>query len=229
MEDQGFFSRGVGIIPPHIHDSPIMVIGLGGIGSWVMSALTRCGFRRLAGVDPDSVGAENVGSQMYAPSQVGEAKVEAIKRWMLPIDGYEGRVMRVGAGSALRVGQDAPMVVAACVDSMTARSAVYEAARRAGAQYLVDGRMGGQAAQVYWCCTDDTGSVARYERTLHPDSEGERLPCTMRATAFCGSLIGGLMAHRVSALLAGRAPAEMIEVDLERDECLALDPRRHEL
>lgn len=217
----GHFSRGVGLIPPDILDRPITVVGLGGIGSWTLSALSRCGFRQAEVWDHDGVGPENVGGQLYAPSQEGMTKVEAVGVWCLPSLELVRRRRAVAPDVRL-----AGEVVLSCVDSMRARKAVYEAARASGARYLVDGRMGGTGAQVYRVDLGLPGDVADYERTLHSDGVGEIAPCTERATAYAGSLIAGLMAHRTVALLRGQRPAWFIEIDLGRDEALILDPDR---
>lgn len=62
------------------------VVGLGGVGSWVVEALARMGVARLVLVDLDQVAESNINRQVQAlGSTVGLAKVEALRRRVLDI------------------------------------------------------------------------------------------------------------------------------------------------
>ncbi len=62
------------------------VVGLGGVGSWVVEALARMGVARLVLIDLDHVAESNINRQVQAlGSTVGMAKAEALKQRVLDI------------------------------------------------------------------------------------------------------------------------------------------------
>lgn len=65
----------------------IAVFGLGGVGSYVVEALARCGVGSLTLVDHDTVSVTNINRQIYAlRSTVGECKVQVAKKRIHDID-----------------------------------------------------------------------------------------------------------------------------------------------
>lgn len=59
--------------------SKIMVIGLGGVGSWVVEALVRSGFEQLIIVDLDDICVSNTNRQVHTTlATVGQFKAEAL-------------------------------------------------------------------------------------------------------------------------------------------------------
>ncbi|MBN3859762.1 tRNA threonylcarbamoyladenosine dehydratase [Neisseriaceae bacterium PsAf] len=70
-----------------INQSHICVIGLGGVGSWVVEALVRSGVGQLTIIDLDNVSESNINRQLPAlSSNFGKPKVEAIQERMLEIN-----------------------------------------------------------------------------------------------------------------------------------------------
>lgn len=62
------------------------VVGLGGVGSWVVEALARSGVAALTLIDLDQVSESNINRQIQAlGSTVGMAKAEALRRRVLDI------------------------------------------------------------------------------------------------------------------------------------------------
>ncbi|MDO4308308.1 MAG: tRNA threonylcarbamoyladenosine dehydratase [Eubacteriales bacterium] len=65
----------------------IAVFGLGGVGSYVVEALARCGVGSLTLVDHDTVSLTNINRQLYAlRSTVGKSKVQVAKERIRDID-----------------------------------------------------------------------------------------------------------------------------------------------
>lgn len=59
----------------------LAVVGLGGVGSWAVEALARCGVARLVLVDLDHVAESNINRQVQAlGSTLGQAKAEALRQ-----------------------------------------------------------------------------------------------------------------------------------------------------
>lgn len=62
-----------------IFDAHVMVVGIGGVGSWVAEALARSGIGRISLVDMDHVAESNVNRQVHAlDNTLGQAKIEAM-------------------------------------------------------------------------------------------------------------------------------------------------------
>lgn len=63
-----------------LEHSTVMVLGVGGVGSYAAEGLARAGVGRLILVDPETISLSNVNRQIHSlRSTVGEYKVEAMK------------------------------------------------------------------------------------------------------------------------------------------------------
>ena len=69
-------------------DMKVIVLGLGGVGSWCAEGLFRTGFTNMTIVDCDTVNATNINRQMPALSTtIGKKKTEVVKERLLEING----------------------------------------------------------------------------------------------------------------------------------------------
>ena len=65
----------------------ILIVGVGGVGSWCAEALVRTGARHLTLIDDDTVAVSNLNRQAQAiVATVGRPKVEALRERLLSID-----------------------------------------------------------------------------------------------------------------------------------------------
>ena len=70
-----------------LYNSKVIVFGIGGVGSFVVEALTRAGVGNLILVDNDTVCISNLNRQIHATQDtVGNVKVEAMKARVLSIN-----------------------------------------------------------------------------------------------------------------------------------------------
>lgn len=70
-----------------LHNSKVIVFGIGGVGSFVVEALTRAGVGNLILVDNDTICISNLNRQIHATqATVGNIKVEAMKERILSIN-----------------------------------------------------------------------------------------------------------------------------------------------
>ena len=68
-------------------DMKVIVLGLGGVGSWCAEGLFRTGFTNMTIVDCDTVNATNINRQMPALiATVGMKKTEVVKERLLAIN-----------------------------------------------------------------------------------------------------------------------------------------------
>ena len=62
-----------------IFNAHVVVVGIGGVGSWAVEALARSGVRRLTLIDLDHVSESNINRQIHAlEPTLGQAKAEAM-------------------------------------------------------------------------------------------------------------------------------------------------------
>ncbi len=70
-----------------VFDAHVLVVGIGGVGSWAAEALARSGVGRITLVDMDHIAESNVNRQAHALSDtLGQAKVLAMRDRMLAIN-----------------------------------------------------------------------------------------------------------------------------------------------
>lgn len=70
-----------------IFDAHVLVVGVGGVGSWAAEALGRSGVGRISLVDLDHVSESNTNRQIHALTpQFGQAKVEAMRERLQQIN-----------------------------------------------------------------------------------------------------------------------------------------------
>ena len=74
--------RLLGMTPAdRVRHAHVMVVGIGGVGSWAAEALARSGVGRLTLVDMDHVSESNINRQLHAlSSTLGMAKIEAMRQ-----------------------------------------------------------------------------------------------------------------------------------------------------
>jgi len=70
-----------------IRTAHVMVVGIGGVGSWAVEALARSGVGKLTLIDLDHVSESNINRQIHAlEATVGQAKVEAMRERIAQIN-----------------------------------------------------------------------------------------------------------------------------------------------
>ncbi|WP_394578525.1 ThiF family adenylyltransferase [Cytobacillus firmus] len=83
----------------NLRNSKVLVVGIGGIGSWIMLNLARIGIKHIVAVDPDHIETSNLPRQiLYNAEDVGKLKIEAAARRLQEVDPeiqYEGHALWV--------------------------------------------------------------------------------------------------------------------------------------
>ena len=133
-----------------IRAAHVVVIGVGGVGSWAAEALARSGVASLTLIDLDHVAESNINRQVQAVgSTVGMAKVDALRLRIADIhpqcvvEGVEEFVDE-GNWPALLT-RPAGAVIDAC-DNVRAKAAVAAWARATSTPLVVVGAAGGKRA-----------------------------------------------------------------------------------
>lgn len=134
----------------------VMVVGIGGVGSWVVEALARSGIGRLTLVDLDEVCVSNINRQLHAlDSTVGRSKAEVMVervRAISPEARVDGRVEFFTADTASRllgletdsISEDRPDFVVDAIDAMSNKVRLIALCHGAGIPLVVCGGAGGR-------------------------------------------------------------------------------------
>ena len=131
-----------------IRSAHVVVVGIGGVGSWSAEALARSGVGRLTLIDMDHVAESNINRQVHAlQTTLGQAKVLAMRERIALINPaciVEGVEEFVDADnwSAL-LPEGAAAVIDAC-DQVKAKTAMGAWARRSGVVFIAVGAAGGK-------------------------------------------------------------------------------------
>lgn len=199
------------LVPESILTTPITVIGAGGIGSFTVVALAKCGFSDITVYDMDTIEEHNIPNQFYPLDAIGHPKVSAL-----------GVVVRNFAGVELKEKyeeyreQSLSKVVVMAVDTMLTRHSIYKQCikRDSGVEWLVDGRMGGNQLEVYTSHMS-RGDKKIYEKVMWSDAEAHDTPCTARATMYNVLNIASWITNQVRLVLSGKEYKRGLIFDLE--------------
>lgn len=140
----------------------VVVVGIGGVGSWTAEALARSGVGRLTLVDLDHVAESNINRQVHAlDSTLGMAKVQAMRERIGQINPscqvqvHEEFAEEGNLDSILP--EDASALVDAC-DQVRAKVALAQWARALRKSYVTVGAAGGKQL-AHRVEVDDLGRV----------------------------------------------------------------------
>jgi len=137
-----------------IRAAHVVVVGLGGVGSWAAEALARSGVARLTLVDLDHVAESNINRQVHAlDATVGQAKVQAMRQRILQINpvcqvdcveefvGLDNWPAIAGLDSSF--GREQTAIIDAC-DQVRAKTAMAAWALKHKAIFITVGAAGGK-------------------------------------------------------------------------------------
>jgi len=119
-----------------IAQAAVLVVGIGGVGSFVCEALARSGVGTLVLIDPDVVEWSNVNRQLWAlTSTIGQPKVEVAARRLsditpqLIVHPWQWRINADNVGEAFRFPLD---FVVDAVDDIEAKAALIRETQKRG-------------------------------------------------------------------------------------------------
>jgi len=181
-------------------DNTVSVIGCGSIGSYVAKNLVKLGVTYLDMYDMDNVAEENIGTQDYNHSDIGEFKALALARSLNKMK--RGLVIRP---HIKRITSDSKLdseVVFSCVDSMSARRDVFNVVNRSiSTRFLIDVRMAIGILHIIVIPNTPIEMRNYDDFYLFDDRVALQEPCTNKATGYCAMVGAGLaISYYVDAL-----------------------------
>jgi tRNA A37 threonylcarbamoyladenosine dehydratase len=134
--------------PARMAGAHVVVVGLGGVGSWTAEALARSGLGAITLIDLDHVSESNINRQIHAlASTLGQSKIEAMAERIRQIN-PACRITLIDDFVSAENVQDVLTVpfnaVIDCADQASAKIAMILHARKQGLALLVCGGAGGK-------------------------------------------------------------------------------------
>ena len=136
-----------------IRAAHVVIVGIGGVGSWAAEALARSGVRRLTLIDLDHISESNINRQIHAlGSTVGQSKVHAMRERIADIN-PDCQVVCIEefvdsenwpAVAALGVSSDTSVSVLDACDQVKAKTAIAAWSLQNNANFITVGAAGGK-------------------------------------------------------------------------------------
>lgn len=198
-------------------DGPVAIIGLGGIGSFVLQTLTMMGVKEIIGFDPDIMESHNVSSTCYPLDYIRKAKTEAATA-LHKMYSDETQIFVARRETYTRQTESFPQVIV-CTDNMESRRSVWEVFKNP--EHWIDGnfqdclfidaRMGATSVELvsinpsrtkqqWWGDGEDP-----YLKHWQPTNTVPEAPCSMKHTVFATQHIASLVVSNYYNILAGLA------------------------
>ena len=181
-----------------IRRSHVVVVGLGGVGSWAAEALARSGIERLTLIDMDHVAESNINRQIQALSTtLGVSKIDAMAQRIAlinPTCQVQGIDEFVTADNwEALVPQDADAIIDAC-DQVLAKTAMAHWALHTRKLFITVGAAGGKrmahqvsVGDLSSCTHDPLLAKVRYRLRKHHgaprDGKKMHVSCVFSAEA----------------------------------------------
>jgi sulfur carrier protein ThiS adenylyltransferase len=192
------FARQDALVPrSKLEELAVSVIGVGAIGRQLAIQLAALGVGSLRLIDFDQVEVTNITTQGYDRADLGQSKVEATAATIHRID---PSIHVATICDRFRLRHVEGSVIFCCVDSITARAAIWRSIG-SRAEFWADGRMLGETMRILVAA--DPHSADHYATTLFAAREAQAGSCTARGTIYTAAIAAGLLVHQFSRWLRG--------------------------
>tara|TARA_E500000305_G_scaffold78256_2_gene63908 strand:- start:6787 stop:7452 length:666 start_codon:yes stop_codon:yes gene_type:complete len=190
------FQRQSSLIPAEkLSQISATVIGVGAIGRQVALQLAAIGVPRLQLIDFDQVELTNITTQGYQVADLGKFKTTATRE---AAESLAPEISITELQDRFRPRHNTGSVIFCCVDSISAREAIWRATS-AKCGFFVDGRMLGEAIRVLAISPPEMRDY--YESTLFDQSQAHTGACTAQSTIYTANIAAGMMLHQFSRFL----------------------------
>lgn len=136
------------LLAEKIRHSHVLVVGLGGVGSWVVEALARTGVEKLSLVDFDDICVSNTNRQIHATdNNTGKMKTKALKERVYSINKncQVNLIEEVfGKETEAKIFNEDYSVVVDCIDKSIEKEQLIVACRERKTPVVVIGSAGGR-------------------------------------------------------------------------------------
>jgi hypothetical protein len=179
--------------------STIGIVGLGGIGSFMVQGLAMMGWRMVMGYDSDVVVSHNLSSTCYPVKNVGMSKKESAEELF---KSYSEDWQKFVPMENFGMNHTPENMMIVCTDDMESRRMVYEKwVKLPNARFFIDMRMGATSIEL----STVTPRHDEYLKDWIPTHAVEPAPCSMKHTVFATNHVVSLGLAQVYNLVAGLA------------------------
>lgn len=135
-----------------LQQAHVVVVGIGGVGSWAAEAVARHGVGHITLIDLDNIAESNVNRQLHAvDGAFGKAKVTAMRERILSINPHcrvtemEEFITADNVGHLVQpTASDAIYGVLDCIDDANAKAALAAHCKRLNIPFVITGGAGGR-------------------------------------------------------------------------------------
>ena len=173
---------------------PVLVIGAGGIGSWLSFLLARQDLD-ITVYDFDNVDHTNLGGQLYDTQSLNQKKVTVLSKI---IKDFSNITINTYSTAYTKDDMAYPIMFAA-LDNIETRRIMYEnwitniiknPKFDNKACLFIDGRLLAESGKIFIL---DRNNYKDYEQYLYDDSSIKEQPCSFKATSHSAAIIAGIM------------------------------------
>jgi sulfur carrier protein ThiS adenylyltransferase len=165
--------------------------------------LAALGVPKLQLIDFDHVDHTNVTTQGYHWEDA-ELRRQKVFATLAEIGRIDPQIEITAIADRYRPKQSVHPIVFCCVDSISARAAIWRSLRERS-EFWADGRMLGEVIRVL--AVADESDKKHYASTLFSPEQAQQGTCTSRSTIYAASIAAGLMVHQFTRWLR-RLPVE---------------------
>lgn len=179
-------------IPVH----KILLIGAGGVGSWLALFLSRIGYQIYL-VDFDIIEIHNLSGQTFRIEDIGKPKIEAVRS----LTRYLGCTNAIITSSALfRYANiqniESYDIFISAVDTVDARFHLFKTFKKSVVQHrlYIEARLSAESFQLYIFDEKITGQqIQEYESNLSSLEELSEDACSFKQTSHIAAMIGSVI------------------------------------
>jgi molybdopterin/thiamine biosynthesis adenylyltransferase len=179
------------------------IIGVGGIGGVTAITLAKMGLNELVLVDGDTVDDVNIGTQFFNIKDIGFPKAEVLAGHIEDLaDDVEVETLSLFVDTDIPYSMVSNPILISAVDSIAARQSIWKVIEGQPWTWYIDTRMGAEELLIY-CVSRD--NYAWYADMLagQDDASVPDLPCTSRATFYCGMGAAACVGEIVRKIVTG--------------------------
>lgn len=177
----------------------ILVVGCGGIASWLSLLLARVGVNMYI-FDEDLIEAHNQSGQLFKNNDIGKLKVKAISNIISEFCDNEVSV-EIFEEMYTEWSSTNPIVMTG-LDNMKARKIVFtnwikhleENPKEKDIALLIDGRLNAESFSIFCVKGNDLTAIENYKKeALFDDSEVEEQLCSLKQTSHMAACVASHM------------------------------------
>lgn len=192
----------------------VLIIGLGGIGSWTVQLIAKLHPSTITCYDDDCIEEHNIGGQL-CENAYGKSKTQSAYMLMTHISDYTALITFNRKYNCLdNCEYD---IVISCVDNMDTRREIYNHWFLKGKEQslYIDGRLAAEYFQVFCLTKQDFYHQKVYEQEwLFKSKDTDPTICSYKQTAFTAAMIGSIINNLVVNYTVNRFTEPIIPRDL---------------